>query len=107
LYFSKISTCIETEAIGGILLNKLHLGDDSGHILIDKEDRVDPREVTHTHSGAEFSMKEVCDHYKAKALDLRNLRLCGDLSNFKFIGWNADNNVSQSYKNTILLKNLK
>jgi hypothetical protein len=92
LYFSKISTCIETEAIGGILLNKLHLRDDSGQILIDKEDRVDPNESQYEHTGNEVNLKEVHDFYKAKSIDLKSLKLCSDLSNFKFIGWNADNN---------------
>jgi hypothetical protein len=92
LYFSKISTCIETEAIGGILLNKLHIRDDAGQILINKDDRVDPNETEYEHAGIEVNMKEVCDFYKAKSIDLRNLKLCSDLSNFKFIGWNADNN---------------
>ena len=91
-YFSKISTCIETEAIGGILLNKLHYRDDSGTILINKDDRVDPNTPEYEHEGGiEVNMKEVCDFYKAKSIDLRNLKLCSDLSNFKFIGWNVDN----------------
>ena len=95
MYFAKTSTCIETEAIGGILLNKLRIKDDSGLILINKDDKIDPMNREYEpNTGVEINIKEICDFYKSKSIDLKNLKLCSDLSSFKFIGWNSDNNVS-------------
>lgn len=89
LYFSKISTCIESEAIGGILLNKLHYRDDTCEILINKEENIDSirEEPLET---IELNMKDFCQMHKAKHIELRNLKLCSELSNFRFIGWNLD-----------------
>ena len=92
-YFAKVSTCIETEAIGGILMNKLHYRDDSGALLINKDDRIDPELCQYDQTPpVEINMKEICDFYKSKGIDFKSSKICSDLSSFKFVGWNADHN---------------
>lgn len=95
MYFSKISTCIESEAIGGILMNKLHYIDDTNEILINKDDKINTvRTNIIENEDIELNMKEFYNFYRTKGIDLRNLKLCSELSNFRFIGWNLETEVS-------------
>jgi condensin complex subunit 2 len=98
LYFSKISTCIENEAVAGTLLNKLHFIDDSFKIYINAEDKLCSTSLTPSSfklsAGVEINCKDIIDIYRAKQQDLRNLKLCSELSSFRFIGWNLDSNVN-------------
>jgi hypothetical protein len=82
-------------------MNKLHLRDDSGALLINKDDYIDPEHRQYEYTEpVEINMKEVYDFYKSKSIDLKSFKICSDLSNFKFIGWNADhNNVIFNFKN--------
>lgn len=96
LYFSKISTCIENEAVAGTLLNKLKFIDDSYQIYVNAEDKMvsttlQASEFKHD-NGIEISLKEIVEVYRAKSMDFRNLKLCTELSSFRFIGWNLETN---------------
>jgi len=96
LYFSKISTCIENEGISGILLNKLHIANDSGMLLIDKEERQDPAHHDFRASTENGSFRDVINFYKGKGIDLRGFKL-GSGFNFKFKDWdvNPDDDISK------------
>lgn len=103
MYFSKISTCIENEGISGILLNKLHYASDSGLLLIDKDEKQDPNYQTFRYDldNPSVSFKDLFEHYRAKNLDMRNLKLCPDLNTFRFIGWNLETEVNSRQDNDI------
>lgn len=94
LYFAKKSTCIENEAIGGILLNKLHVQNDSLWMLINSDDQ--PYVEAPRDCQTEGNFKSLCDAYTSSSIDLRNLKLCADLSNFKFIDYHLDENADMS-----------
>lgn len=102
LYFAKKSTCIENEAIGGILLNKLHIQNDSIKMLINSDDhQYDIPELEHVRNNTnEFNFKSMVDCYSSVPGELRNLKLCADLSSFSFINFNDDENV-RNYSATI------
>lgn len=89
MYFSKISTCIESEAIGGILLNKLHYRDDTIEIVINKEDKIDAI-LEKPIESIELNLKDFVQYHRSKNIEFKNLKLCSELSNFRFIGWNLD-----------------
>lgn len=89
MYFSKISTCIESEAIGGILLNKLHYRDDTTELVINKDEKIDHI----SQKGFEYdelNMQDFCQFHKSNNIEFKNLKLCSELSNFRYIGWNLD-----------------
>jgi condensin complex subunit 2 len=92
LYFSKISTCIENEGIGGILLNKLNFIDDSLRMFINVDDKCSLNEqIPEIETDQnENNFKDICDSYKSH--DWSNIQLCTDFTTFKFIGWNMDAN---------------
>ncbi|RNA45055.1 Condensin complex subunit 2 [Brachionus plicatilis] len=90
LYFSKISTCIESEAIGGILLNKLHYQDDTTKLVINKDQKIDFISQTAPHND-QLNLKEIYQFNVNKNISFNNLKLCSELSNFRYIGWNLDN----------------
>lgn len=98
LYFSKKSTCIENEAIGGILLNKLHLQNDSIRMLINSDDQqyMEPELCRNSNPDHELNLKGLIDTYTSNSLDLKNLKLCADLSSFKFIDYHLDENSDMS-----------
>jgi len=83
LYFSKISTCIENEAIAGILLKKLHVQNDSHRILINGDDKKYIKENKFLNNEKKYDMSSLRDDYKL--IDFKNLKLCYDLNSFKFI----------------------
>ena len=98
LYFAKKSTCIENEAIGGILLNKLHIQNDSIKMLINSDDhQYDIPDLEKVRNNlSEFNFKSMADSYASVSGELRNLKLCADLSTFSFINYNDDENVRNS-----------
>jgi hypothetical protein len=92
LYFCRISTSIEQEAIEGLLMNKLRYKDDSLELLINKDDiyfNCEQLDETPNHEQ-NINIKSLCE--TAAKLDLYNSRICDDLNKFKFIGWNLDSN---------------
>ena len=89
LFFAKKSTCIENEAIGGILMNKLQFQDDSVRLLINSDDQAYSATENVRRGDCEMNFKGICD----LNCDLKNLKLCNDLSNFKFIDYHLDENV--------------
>ncbi|CAF0720587.1 unnamed protein product [Brachionus calyciflorus] len=89
LYFSKVSTCIESEGIGGMLFNKLHFKDDTYEIVINKEEKIYSTRDQPVES-IELSMKDFVQYHKAKNLDFKAPKLCSDFSNFRYIGWNLE-----------------
>ena len=93
-YFAKISTCIENEAIAGMLTNKLTFSDDSYRMLINADDKLFDNKENFRHAGGiELSQKDMVDFYKAKSIECKNLKLCSDdLRSFRFIGWNLETN---------------
>jgi hypothetical protein len=98
LYFSKKSTCIENEAIGGILLNKLCMKNDSLAMLISADDRQYEECELARHSCDTMDFKAMFDVYEKNACDLKNIKLCSDLSNFKFIDYHLDENVTKKIR---------
>lgn len=97
LYFAKKSTCIENEAIGGILLNKLHLQNDGIKMLINADDQqYMPPIETKRNNDSSMNFKSMFDSYTSSSADLRNLKLCPDLSSFKFIDYHLDENNDMS-----------
>ena len=93
MYFSKKSTCIEHEAIGGILLNKLHVQNDSIKMLINADDQKYSPEDNFNCNDSEINFKGIVDLFKLSCIELKNLELCSDLSSFKFIDYHLDENV--------------
>jgi hypothetical protein len=91
LYFAKISTSIENEAIAGILLNKLHVQNDSIKILINADDQKYANANDFVNNETEISCQSIYDLYCSTGTDLRNIKLCADLDSFKFIDWNLEN----------------
>lgn len=93
-YFYNISTCIETQAIAGILLNKLQIKNDSGCLMINKDDKTEIGVSDEEHVKTEpVDLKEVIDTYRVAhraGCDVRDWKLCSDLGSFRFIGWNQD-----------------
>jgi len=92
LYFSKKSTCIEHEAIAGILLNKLHVQNDSIKMLINADDQKYSFEDNFNCNNSEINFKSIVNLFKLSYIELKNLELCSDLSNFKFIDYHLDEN---------------
>ena len=94
-YFAKISTCIENEAIAGMLTNKLSFIDDSYRMLINADDKsfLNKAKFSHEGSGIDVSLREMVDYYKAKSIDCKNMKLCSEeMRTFRFIGWNLETN---------------
>ena len=93
LYFCRISTSIEQEAIEGLLMNKLKYKDESLELLINKDDiyyNSAANKNFHQHNEPSVNIKSLCE--TAAKLDLYNSRICDDLNKFKFIGWSLDTN---------------
>ena len=112
LYFNTISTCIENEGIGGLLLNKLNFIDDSLQFFINTDDKVplgkpatdadaaaDDDDESSRHAHDEVNCKDLVNYYKSRNLDLKNPKLCSELTadKFRFIGWNLETNVSACF----------
>lgn len=91
LYFAKISTSIENEAIAGILLNKLHVQNDSNKILINADDQKYANSNDFVNNETEICCQSIYDIYSTSGSDLRNIRLCADLNSFRFVDWNLEN----------------
>lgn len=97
LYFSKKSTCIENEAIGGILLNKLHFQNDTMKMLMNSDDQqYMPPIENNRNNESSMNFKIMNDCYTQNSNDLRNIKLCADLSGFKFIDYHLDENSDMS-----------
>lgn len=127
LYFSRISTQIENEAIAGTLLNKLQFVDESYQVYINADDMVcaSTSALTEANEAKEKERQEkqqeeqqvmkeeklivkfkheidskevdvhlrsVCEMVKERKASLANLKLCSELSSWKFIGWNEETN---------------
>lgn len=93
MYFAKKSTCIESEGIGGILLNKLPVKNDAIKMLINADEK--QYEKSRSISEEMVDFKGLYDSYISSSCDLRNTRLCSDLSSFKFIDYHPEEeNVS-------------
>lgn len=98
LYFSKVSTCIENEGIAGVLLNKIHVCDDFGTLLIDKDEHQDPEHQKNRHEAEPSTgvFRSVVEFYRSKGIQLTGARLCPDFD-FKFTNWDANPNVCETF----------
>jgi hypothetical protein len=76
-------------------MNNLTLRDDSGRIIINKHEPVIDlgNKTRHIESSESVDLRETYDFYKSNSISLIGLKLCQDLDDFKFIGWNPENNV--------------
>lgn len=94
LYFAKKSTCIENEAIGGILLNKLHIQNDTIKMMINADDKQysESSERPRDFDSEICDFKGIVDSYVNCSADLKGMKLCADLSTFKFIDYQNDEN---------------
>lgn len=90
IYFSRISTSIEQEAIGGLLMNKLNPENDLLNLLINKDDVYFNIQQEHKIQDQIFSIKSFSEI--ASKFDVHNLKCCEDLTKFTFLGWNLDAN---------------
>lgn len=78
--------------------NKIRIRDDSIAMLINADEKsassfLATANADHfANSAQEINCKDIVDMCKAKAIEMRNLKLCADMNSFKFIGWNADSN---------------
>lgn len=94
-YFGKISTCIENEAIAGMLSNKLTFADESLRVLINADDKLfsNKENFSHAPHSIMIDCKDIVEHYRSKGLDFKNAKLCSDdLRSFRFVGWNLETN---------------
>lgn len=101
LYFCRISTAVEHEAIEGLLMNKLKYNNDCLKLLINKDDIYfeanenedeyhQTQRITNNDAHQMIDVKPLCE-YAVKS-DLINTKICDDLNKFRFIGWNLDSN---------------
>lgn len=80
-------------------MNKLHVSNDSGMLLIDKEDRQDPTMVDNYHHQSNILIGSFCDVislYKLRNLDLKGMKLANDF-NFKFMNWDTNSDVNKNH----------
>jgi hypothetical protein len=94
-YFGKVSTCIENEAIAGMLSNKLTFADESLRVLINADDKLfsNKENFSHAPHSIVIDCKDIVEHYRNKGLDFKNAKLCSDdLRSFRFVGWNLETN---------------
>ena len=94
-YFGKVSTCIENEAIAGMLSNKLTFADESLRVLINADDKLfsNKENFSHAPHSIVIDCKDIVEHYRSKGLDFKNAKLCSDdLRSFRFVGWNLETN---------------
>lgn len=75
-------------------MNKLRVCDDSGMLLIDKDERQDPAHQTYRHTGESGSFRAVVDFYRSKGINLTGARLCPNFD-FKFTNWDSNPNVRE------------
>ena len=91
-----MSTCIENEAIAGMLSNKLRYADESLRVLINADDKLfsNKENFTHAvHSIHQLDLKDIVEQYRTKAIEFKHAKLCSDdLRSFRFVGWNLDTN---------------
>lgn len=68
--------------------------DDSGMLLVDKDERQDPSYQTFRHASepSTGSFRAVVDFYRSKGIHLTGARLCPDFD-FKFMNWDDNPNV--------------
>lgn len=97
LYFSKISTAIEQEAIVGLLVNKLKYKDDNLEFLINRDDvYLDVKAINKDKIKDDNNTNEIL---KLKKLNecLRELvdkRISVELENFHFLGWDLSSSTN-------------
>jgi hypothetical protein len=73
-------------------MHQLHIRDDSHAFLINNQDRIDPERVQYEQKPPiKLDMKEMSDFYDKNAHLIQSKKICSGLENFRFIGWNAEN----------------
>ena len=80
----------EQEGISGIFLNKLNYSNDSCRLLLNGDEPIYPENETFKNKGLQINLKPLFE--SPACHDLSNLKLCPDLDNFRFLGWNCETN---------------
>lgn len=71
------------------MLNKLQYRDDNTELVINKDEKIDQYSQNGFESE-ELDLHDYCQFYKNNNIDFKNVKLCSEMSNFRYIGWNLD-----------------